>query len=166
MAPERWWGPSRRAPGWSLPELLVTLGLVLVLAALVSRGDAEVRARQGLQTASQRLLGGLEEGRATALREGQPCGLTLAPGGWKPPQGGALPACRVLEAAFGSDVQVSHNLPNLVRFSANGLVLDGGTVWLRSQGTPLVRCVVVSLPLGITRVGREGPGGCEPERTP
>jgi hypothetical protein len=28
----------------------------------------------------------------------------------------------------------------------------------------VVRCVVVSLPLGITRVGREGPGGCEPEQ--
>jgi hypothetical protein len=60
-------------------------------------------------------------------------------------------------------VELSHNLPDPVRFSANGLVLDGGTVWLRSRGTALVRCVVVSLPLGITRVGREGPGGCEPE---
>jgi hypothetical protein len=29
-----------------------------------------------------------------------------------------------------------------------------------------VRCVVVSLPLGITRVGREGPDGCMPESGP
>jgi hypothetical protein len=70
-----------------------------------------------------------------------------------------------LDGAEGG-LEVTHNLPDPVRFSANGLVLDGGTVWLRSQGTPLVRCVVVSLPLGITRVGREGPGGCEPEMGP
>jgi hypothetical protein len=70
----------------------------------------------------------------------------------------------LLEQELAAGVEVSHNLPDPVRFSANGLVLDGGTVWLRSPGTPVVRCVVVSLPLGITRVGREGPGGCEPEQ--
>lgn len=157
--------PTNRAPGWTLPELLLALGLVLAMAAWSSRGEGEARARQRLQAASQRVLGGLEEGRAAAMRGGQPCGLTLGAGGWTAPQGGALPACRVMEPSLGSGVQVSHNLPNPVRFSANGLVLDGGTVWLRSQGTPLVRCVVVSFPLGITRVGREGPGGCEAEGT-
>jgi hypothetical protein len=70
----------------------------------------------------------------------------------------------LLEPELAAGVEVSHNLPDPVRFSVNGLVLDGGTVWLKRKGTPLVRCVVVSPPLGITRVGREGATGCEPEQ--
>ena len=61
MGPERFRsGQARRAPGWTLPELLMAVGLVLALAAWVSRGEAEARARQSLQAASQRVVGGLE----------------------------------------------------------------------------------------------------------
>ena len=157
---------SSRAPAWTLPELLLTTGLVVLLATWARLGGAEERARQGLQAASQRVVAGLEEARAAAVREGRPCGLRLGSGGWEPPQGSALPPCGGVASGLGADtaVDVSHNLADPVRFSANGLVLDGGTVWLRSQGTPLVRCIVVSLPLGVTRVGREGSSGCEPER--
>lgn len=168
MAPNRRRGTlSSRAPAWTLPELLLTTGLVVLLATWAGLGGAEARARQGLQAASQRVVVGLEEARAAAVREGRPCGLRLGAAGWEPPRSSALPPCEGVTSGLGSDtpVEVSHNLPDPVRFSANGLVLDGGTVWLRSQGTPLVRCVVVSLPLGVTRVGREGSSGCEPERT-
>jgi hypothetical protein len=58
---------------------------------------------------------------------------------------------------------VEHNLPGEVRFTANGLLLDGGTVMLRHPHTTLTRCVVVSLPLGVTRVGLQGKGGCLPD---
>ncbi len=166
MAPNRRRGtvPSR-APAWTLPELLLTTGLVVLLATWAGLAGAETRAIQGLQAVSQRLVAGLEEARAAAVREGRPCGLQLGPVGWEPPQSSALPPCGVAASGLGTDtrVEVSHNLPDPVRFSANGLVLDGGTVWLRSQGTSLVRCIVVSLPLGITRVGRVGSSGCEPE---
>jgi hypothetical protein len=157
-----------RCPGWTLTELVLTSGLVMVFAGLATfatRGGGEAQALQKLQTASQDVVGGLEKARAAALREGLACGLALGAAGWQGPQGGSLPTCRVQDPALESGVEVSHNLPDPVRFSANGLVLDGGTVWLRSQGTPLVKCVVVSLPLGVTRVGREGTGGeCEPEQ--
>jgi hypothetical protein len=53
-------------------------------------------------------------------------------------------------------VQVRHNFPEALRFSSNGLVLDGGTVVLSSKGTQLQRCLVMALPLGIVRVGRYG----------
>lgn len=167
MAPNRRRGtvPSR-APAWTLPELLLTTGLVVLLATWAGLAGAETRAIQGLQAVSQRLVAGLEEARAAAVREGRPCGLRLGSVGWEPPQGSALPPCSGAASGLATNtrVEVSHNLPDPVRFSANGLVLDGGTVWLRSQGTSLVRCIVVSLPLGITRVGREGSSGCEPER--
>jgi Tfp pilus assembly protein FimT len=161
-------GSSQREPAWTLGELLVAAALAGMLAALGARGGAETLARQRLQAASQRVVVGLEEARAAALREGQACGLRLDAAGWQAPHSSALAACRGVEPGLdrASDVEMSHNLPDPVRFSANGLVLDGGTVWLRSKGTALVRCVVVSLPLGITRVGREGPDGCMPESGP
>lgn len=161
----------KREPGLSLPEALVAMAVLVWISAQVWRGGAEERALRRMQAASLRLTGGLEEARAAALREGQPCGLRLGPGGWEAPSRDALPACPGVAAGLdagvngdGAEPRLSHNLPDPVRFSANGLVLDGGTVWLRSPHTALVRCVVVSLPLGVTRVGREGPGGCEPEQ--
>jgi len=159
-----------RCPGWTLMELVITSGLVMAFAGLATfatRGGGEAQALQKLQTASQRVVGGLEEARAGALRQAQSCGLALGAAGWQAPQEGALPACQVQEPQLDSGVEVSHNLPDPVQFSANGLVLLAeSTVWLRSQGTPLVKCVVVSPPLGITRVGREGPNGdCTSETT-
>jgi hypothetical protein len=50
-----------------------------------------------------------------------------------------------------------------VRFSSNGLVLDGGTVVVGHPATALFRCVVVSLPLGVTRVGLWEGGACRPD---
>ncbi|MFN7678112.1 MAG: GspH/FimT family pseudopilin [Cyanobacteriota bacterium] len=162
-----------REPGWTLPETLLVAAVLVVTGTQLWRGGADTLARQRLTIASQRVTGGLEVARAAALRLGQPCGLRLGRQGWEPPGGTMLPACAGVEGGLGvgvegaaSDPEVTHNLPDPVRFSANGLVLDGGTVWLRSRGTSLVRCVVVSLPLGITRVGREGGGGCVPEISP
>ncbi|MFN9645746.1 MAG: GspH/FimT family pseudopilin [Cyanobacteriota bacterium] len=162
-----------REPAVTLPEALLALGLVAMLAVPLWRGGREAMALQRLQAASQRLTAGLEEGRAAALREGRPCGLRLGGSGWEAPRSSTLPPCLGVSPGIGTGIddasgapRLSHNLPDPVRFSANGLVLDGGTIWLRSPHTALVRCVVVSLPLGVTRVGREGPGGCEPETAP
>ncbi|MFN9622541.1 MAG: GspH/FimT family pseudopilin [Cyanobacteriota bacterium] len=162
-----------REPAGTLPEALVVLSIVSVLATVLWRGGLEAMALQRLQTASQRVTGGLEEGRTAALREGRACGLRLGASGWEAPRSATLPPCLGVSPGIGSGVdhsgtapQLTHNLPDPVRFTANGLVLDGGTIWLRSPHTSLVRCVVVSLPLGVTRVGREGPSGCEPETVP
>ncbi|MDP4948193.1 MAG: prepilin-type cleavage/methylation domain-containing protein, partial [Cyanobium sp. MAG_102] len=51
-------------------------------------------------------------------------------------------------------VELRHNLPAALRFSSNGLVLDGGTVLISAEGVALRRCLVLSLPLGVVRLGR------------
>ena len=61
------------------------------------------------------------------------------------------------------ELQLSHNFPDVLRFSSNGLVLDGGTAVLRAAGTSIQRCLVMSLPLGITRIGRYEAGQCLPD---
>jgi prepilin-type N-terminal cleavage/methylation domain-containing protein len=119
------------AAGFSLPELLVAIALLGALAALCVGGGHQVLARQRLEAALRRLDQGIQRGRAEAQQRGQPCGLSLRAGpdgsGWAPPAHGSLPPCqRSLEALQepigGGAVQVEHNLPAVLRFTANGLV--------------------------------------------
>jgi type II secretory pathway pseudopilin PulG len=164
-------GSGRRgARGFTLVEALLATSLLLILAAISLAPARESLARQRLETATRRVLLGLDRGRLAAERRGQPCALAFdARDGWQPPQGGSLAACEPEPIGLGEGVhddgalEVEHNLPREVRFSANGLLLDGGTVVLRHPQTSLSRCVVVSLPLGVTRVGLQGPGGCRPD---
>ena len=51
-----------------------------------------------------------------------------------------------------ADSSADHLL-TVIRVSANGLLLDGGTTVLSHEGVDRSLCLVVSLPLGVSRVG-------------
>ena len=143
--------------GFTLVELLVVLAILGVLATTALAQPGRVREQLELETALRLLRVGLDRGRMAAERTGEPCGLSLGPEGWQPPLDGALPACRggvtrLTETAEGQ-VELRSNLPEQVRFTANGLLLDGGLVVLRHPRLERARCLVVSLPLGISRTG-------------
>ncbi|MCT0212083.1 MULTISPECIES: GspH/FimT family pseudopilin [Synechococcales] len=151
------WGQE----GSSLTEVLITVAVLGLLAGMAMQAGSESLARQRLEAATRRLAQGIERGRTEAAQRGEPCGLSLSEQGWQPPATGSLIACRAttLELAEGVEsatVALNHNLPEVLRFSSNGLVLDGGTVVLASAGTALRRCLVMALPLGIVRLGRYG----------
>ena len=143
--------------GFSLPELLVVIAILGLLAgaALVQPG----RDREHLQltAALRRLQVGLDRGRMAADSSGQPCGLSLTPQGWQPSSGAGLSPCPAavtnLHEFNYAALALHSNLPSTVRFSANGLVLDGGVVVLTHQRLPGRRCLVIGLPLGISRIG-------------
>lgn len=155
------------AAGVTLPELLAAVAVLALLSGLAFGSGQRWLAEQRLEAASRRVLAGLEQGRQQAESQGQPCALALGKEGWHAPRSGGLPGCLrhdlpLQEAVGGAQLQLFHNLPAAVRFSSNGLVLDGGTVVLAAEGTAMQRCVVVALPLGITRVGRWQEGRCVP----
>ena len=123
-----------------------------------------VQHRLELARALRRLRVGLDRSRMAAERDRQPCAMQLNSYGWQPPLAGDLPSCRggvtpFMETGAGV-LELRSNLPDEVRFSTNGLVLDGGLVVL---STPAIRgrCMVISLPLGISRSGvyRGDPSG-------
>jgi prepilin-type N-terminal cleavage/methylation domain-containing protein len=157
-----------RSAGFSLAELLVAVAILGLLAALGWSGGSESLARQRLEAATRRLDQGIQRGRAEAQKMGRPCGLSLQQEGWAPPAGGVMPPClqtleSLKEPIAAGEVQLSHNFPAVLRFSSNGLVLDGGTAVLHTAGTRLQRCLVMALPLGITRLGRYFGGRCDPD---
>ena len=70
----------------------------------------------------------------------------------------SLPACPgiglALQEAFEQGpIELSTNLPPVLRFTGNGLLLDGGIAVLSHQRVAKARCLVVSLPLGVSRIG-------------
>ena len=134
----------------TLTELMLGLSLLGLMRSV------------GLAQGSQVLLDqGLQRARREAQRRGAPCGLRLSPAGWTTPLPGTLPSCFAAPQLLPEGVAVAHNFPELLRFTANGLVLDGGTAVLGAAAHPSQRCLVMSLPLGITRLGQFREGRCE-----
>ena len=150
---------SRRNPpnGFSLLECLVAVALLGILASLAIASSSAVQRRLELDSGLRRLRVGLDRGRMAAERDRKPCALQLSATGWQPPLAGDLPACRggampLAETGVG-ELELRSNLPDAVRFSTNGLVLDGGLVVLSHPSHPQALCLVIGLPLGISRSG-------------
>ena len=153
------------ARGFSLAEALVAVVLLGFLASLAWPSASAVQRRMQLDDGLRRLRVGLDRGRMAAERNRQPCALQLSASGWQPPLIGDLPACRgavtpLAETGAGV-LELRSNLADAVRFSSNGLVLDGGLVVLSHPSHAQDLCLVIGLPLGISRSGvyRGDPSG-------
>lgn len=155
-----------RHGGFSLTELLLVALLLGGMSVLGLRQGGESLARERVESASRRIALGLEQGRLAAQRSGRPCVLRLEDETWQAPDDASLPGCPGIDLPGGEGidrgrVRLEHNLPDLVRFSSNGLVLDGGTVRISGEGTELERCLVMALPLGVVRLGRWQQQSCQ-----
>ena len=150
----------------SLVELLTAVAILGILAGTSINASRRPLAHQQLLAAARQLELGIEQGRDQAMDQQSPCALALGQAGWIVPEGGALPVCthavgQLLAGDRGAGLQLSHNI-NELQFTSNGLVLGGGTVRLAVDGLVQERCVVISLPLGITRRGLWNEGQCLP----
>ena len=148
--------------GFSLVELMVTVAVAGIIACLAVPNSTSDRDQLQLDAAARRLQLGLERARLAARRDQQACGITLGREAWLEPEPqnlpAALPPCSGIglslqEAFEQGPIQVHTNLPELIRVSANGLLLDGGTTVLSHERVAQSRCLVVSLPLGVSRIG-------------
>ena len=141
----------------SLVELLTAVAIVGILAGTSINASRKPLAHQQLLAATRQLELGIEQARDQAMDQQAPCALALGEVGWIEPDDGSLPACThatgpLLAGDRGDGLQLEHNITAL-QFTTNGLVLGGGTVRLAVDGLAQERCVVISLPLGITRRG-------------
>jgi prepilin-type N-terminal cleavage/methylation domain-containing protein len=147
--------------GFTLVELLITVAVIGLMASLGWGGYGDQLARLEVEAAARRLVVGMERGRDAAERTAEGCALELGPEGWRGVEGSDPPACigadtPLSEGVLPSGLLFGSTFSGPVRFTANGLTIDGGTAVVGHAGTRLVRCVVMSMPLGVTRVGRYG----------
>ena len=150
----------------SLVELLTAVAIAGILAGTSINASRRPLAHQRLLAAARQLELGIEQARDQAMDQQAPCALALGEAGWIAPDDGSLPACThatgpLLAGYRGDGLQLKHNITAL-QFTSNGLVLGGGTVRLAIDGLAQERCVVISLPLGITRRGLWNEGQCLP----
>ena len=150
----------------SLVELLTAVAIVGILAGTSINASRRPLAHQQLLAATRQLELGIEQARDQAMDQQAPCALALGEAGWMEPDDGSLPACShavspLLAGDRANGLRLNHNI-TLLQFTSNGLVLGGGTVRLAVNGLAQERCVVISLPLGITRQGLWREGQCLP----
>ena len=150
----------------SLVELLMAVAVLGVLAGTSINASRTPLAHQQLLAATRQLELGIEQARDQAMDQQAPCALALGEAGWIKPEDGTLPACTqamgpLLAGDRVNGLKLNHNITAL-QFTSNGLVLGGGTVRLAVDGLAQERCVVISLPLGITRRGQWKEGQCLP----
>jgi len=149
----------RKAMGFTLIEALMVLSLLGLVMGLGLQWSQEQWARLQVEMAARRLMVGLDRGRDAAERSGEPCALGLdGTNGWVGQATRAARACvgadtPLHEGLWPPRLRLAHTFAGPVEFTANGLAIDGGTVVVGSEGTELVRCLVMSPPLGITRLG-------------
>ena len=151
----------------SLIEQLIVVSLLGMFASIPIVTGRSDRDQLQLDASARRLQSGLDRARSIARREQTACGLSLNEEGFTDPDEGSLPgslpACPGIGMALQEEFEqgpivLSTNLPPVLRFTANGLLLDGGIVVLSHQRLAKARCLVVSLPLGVSRIGSyQGP---------
>ena len=150
----------------SLVELFTAVAVVGILAGTSINASRTPLAPQRLLAAARQLELGIEQARDQVMDQQSPCALGLGKASWVELDHGSLPACShavrpLLAGDRGAGLQLNHNISEL-QFTTNGLVLGGGTVRLAVDGLAQERCVVISLPLGITRQGLWSEGRCLP----
>ena len=144
-----------------IEQLMVVsvLGIVLSIPFMTGRSD---RDQLQLDASARRLQVGLDRARSIARREQRACGLSLSAEGFTSSDEGILPgvipACTGIgmslqEAFEQGPIVLNTNLPPVLRITSNGLLLDGGIAVLSHQRLAKARCLVVSLPLGVSRIG-------------
>ena len=151
----------------SLIEQLIIVSLLGMLASIPIVTGGSDRDQLQLDASARRLQVGLDRGRSIARREQRACGVSLSEEGFAAPDQGILPASfpacpgsgmALQEVLEQGPIELNTNLPPVLRFTANGLLLDGGIAVLRHQRLAKARCLVVSLPLGVSRIGSyQGP---------
>lgn len=158
------------ACGFSLVEVLIVLLIGGGFGLIGLRMATSFLAAERVEAATRRIADGLEQGRLAAIRSSRACGLRLTgSSGWKASATGPVQPCSLIQLAEADDdepgrIQLEHNLPEVVRFTSNGLIIDGGTIKLTEPGAGITRCLVISLPLGVVRFGLWDADNCRPDR--
>ncbi|MCQ4163780.1 GspH/FimT family pseudopilin [Tahibacter harae] len=74
--------PPRRSRGFTLVELIITMAIVAILAAVAMPSFRELRIRTNITQTTNDLIIDLNTARAEAVKRGYPVAVIAKPGGW------------------------------------------------------------------------------------
>ncbi|MGF1589462.1 MAG: Tfp pilus assembly protein FimT/FimU [Pleurocapsa sp.] len=139
--------------GYSLSELMITLIIVGVIAAIASPSLLGLLSRYRLEGALQQLLGAINETQRLAMLRGKSCRINVHPNTNKIT---ANAGCLLSDRQINSEINIRSNFPGTtpnITFSYKGSTTRMGTIVLSSNYTDSQKCFVIALGTGIKRVG-------------
>ena len=140
--------------GFTLIELMVALIIVGVIAAIAAPNFIGLLNRIRVNSALEKLLGAIRETQRLAMRHGKRCWIEIDPN--TNILSSTTNSCLLNKRKIDENVTIRTNLsgstPN-ISFSHKGNTTKMGTIVLSSDLTDTQKCFVVSLGLGITRIG-------------
>ena len=152
--------PPPRHAGFSLPELAISLVLLVIAIGVGAPQLQALQRRQQLRQAAVALTGQLEAARAAALRSNQPCELIAAGSQLQPSSDGCgAPPLAALNLAPAIRMEGG---TSPFRFSATGMLTGGPArqelVLVRAGLGPRV-CLSVERPSALVRIGQTATAG-------
>ncbi len=144
---------KKRDRGYTLAELMITLVIVGIIAAIASPSFIGLLSRIRLQGALQQLLGAINETQRLAMLRGKSCRINIAPNTKKITANSA--GCLLSNRSLNDEINVRSNFPGTtnITFSYRGSTTRMGTIVLSSDYTDLQKCFVIALGTGIKRIG-------------
>ena len=139
--------------GYTLTEMMVTLVIVGIIAAIASPNFLGLLSRIKLEGALQQLLGAINETQRLAMVRGKSCRININPSTKKITANSA--GCLLSDRVLDNAIKIRSNFPGgtNITFSYKGSTTRMGTIVLSSDYTDLQKCFVISLGTGIKRIG-------------
>ena len=139
--------------GYTLTEMMVTLIIIGVIAAIASPNFMGMLSRFRLEGSLQQLLGAINETQRLAMMRGKSCRININPSTHKITANSA--GCLLSDRTLDDDITIRSNFPGStnITFSYKGSTTRMGTIVLSSEHTDLQKCFVIALGTGIKRIG-------------
>jgi prepilin-type N-terminal cleavage/methylation domain-containing protein len=139
--------------GYTLAELMITLVIVGVIAAIASPSFMGMLSRYRLEEALQQLLGAINETQRLAMVRGKSCRININPSTNNITANSA--GCLLSDRKINSAIKIRSNFraSTNITFSYRGSTTRMGTIVLSSDYTDTQKCFVIALGTGIKRIG-------------
>ena len=159
---------SKKNQGFTLAELVIVLFIAGLLASLSAPSFLSMNERNKVNAAVTSVEGALKEAQTGAMRKSKNCNITFSSTAITSSDGCLITGARKLQDVSLLSSLSTASPANSFNYNYKGITVDSSsnpqpltnniTIVLLSNNNPkLVKCLVVSAPLGLIRTGTYNP---------